>query len=53
MEDYCPPYFTYQDFGSQLAMDFYDPDEMADIVASSGAKYVKFTSLADNSLKDM
>ncbi len=39
MEDYCSPYFTYQDFGSQLVMDFYDPDEIADIVASSGAKY--------------
>ncbi len=39
LEDYYPPKFTYQDFGSMLTMDFFESDRIADIVAMSGAKW--------------
>ena len=39
-----PPKFTYQDFGSQLTMEFFDPNWFADVVTASGAKYLVFTS---------
>ncbi len=38
MQDFFPPRFTYQDFGPMLTMDFFDADQIADIVAGSGAR---------------
>ena len=38
LKDYFPPKFTYQDFGPMLTMEFFDPKQIADIVAGSGAK---------------
>ena len=38
LRDYFPPKFTYQDFGPQLTMEFFDPEAIADIVNASGAK---------------
>ena len=38
LEDYFPPRFVYQDFGPQLTMEFFKPEEIADIVAGAGAK---------------
>ena len=40
MKENYPPNFTYQDFGSQLTMEFFDPDWFADLVTASGAKYL-------------
>ena len=40
MKENYPPHFTYQDFGSQLTMEFFDPDWFADLVTASGAKYL-------------
>ena len=44
MEEYFPPKWTYQDFGPQLTMEFFDAEEFADLVATAGAKYLVFTS---------
>jgi len=44
MKDNYPPHFTYQDFGPQLTMEFFDPQWFADLVTASGAKYLVFTS---------
>ena len=38
MKDYYPPNFTYQDFGPELKMEFFDPNQFADLVKASGAK---------------
>ena len=38
MEDNYPPNFTYQDFGPQLKMEFFNPAKFADLVKASGAK---------------
>ena len=40
MEENYPPNFTYQDFGSELKMEFFNASEVADIVQASGARYV-------------
>ena len=46
MKDNYPPKFTYQDFGPQLTMEFFDPQWFADLVTASGAKYlVRFATL--------
>jgi len=44
MADYYAPKFRYQNFGSQLTMEFFNASQIADIVAGSGAKYFVFTS---------
>ena len=44
MSENYPPKFTYQDFGSQLTMELFDPNRFADIVLRSGAQYLVFTS---------
>ena len=41
LKDYFPPKFVYQDFGPQLTMEFFDPEEIAKIVAGAGAKYLR------------
>ena len=52
LEDYYPPKFTYQDFGSMLTMDFFESDRIADIVAMSGAKWgQKFSSRSESRTK--
>ena len=38
LADYFPPKFRYQNFGSQLTMEFFNASQIADIVAGSGAK---------------
>ena len=38
LAEYFPPKFRYQNFGSQLTMEFFNASEIADIVAGSGAK---------------
>ena len=38
MEDYYPPNFTYQDFGQNIRMEFFDPNWFAELVKKSGAK---------------
>ena len=38
LSEYFPPKFRYQNFGSQLTMEFFNASEIADIVAGSGAK---------------
>ena len=38
MEDNYPPSFTYQDFGPELKMEFFDANQFADLVKASGAK---------------
>ncbi|GAB6020414.1 hypothetical protein CHUAL_003113 [Chamberlinius hualienensis] len=44
MEDNYPPDFTYQDFAEQFQIEFFDPDQWADLFMASGAKYVVLTS---------
>ncbi|GAB6028010.1 hypothetical protein CHUAL_002237 [Chamberlinius hualienensis] len=39
-----PPDFTYQDFAPQFQIEFFNPDQWADILQASGAKYVVLTS---------
>ena len=39
MKDNYPPDFTYADFASQFTAEFYDPDQWADIIKASGAKW--------------
>ena len=38
MEDYYPPNWTYQDFGPEIKMEFFDPNWFAEVVKKSGAK---------------
>ena len=38
MEANYPPNFTYQDFGAELKMEFWDPKWFAEVVQNSGAK---------------
>ncbi len=53
LEDYYPPKFTYQDFGSMLTMDFFESDRIADIVAMSGAKWgQKFSNRSESRTKN-
>ena len=40
MEENYPPNFTYQDFGRELKMEFFNASWIADLVKDSGAKYV-------------
>lgn len=44
MQNNYPPRFTYQDFARDFTAEFFDPNKLADILKSSGAKYVVFTS---------
>ncbi len=44
MKNNYPPRFTYQDFARDFTAEFFDPYKWADILQSSGAKYVVFTS---------
>ena len=39
LAEYTAPKFQYQDFGSQLTMEFFNASEIADIIAGSGTKY--------------
>ncbi|NP_001279640.1 tissue alpha-L-fucosidase precursor [Callorhinchus milii] len=36
--------FTYPDFASQFTAEFFDPDQWADLIQDSGARYVVLTS---------
>ena len=38
LKNYFPPKFTYQDFGAQLTMEFFDAKEIARMVRDAGAK---------------
>ena len=40
MEENYPPNFTYQDFGRDLKMEFFNASWISDLVKDSGAKYV-------------
>ena len=40
MKKNYPPNFEYQDFAPQFTAEFFDPNEWADLVEASGAKYV-------------
>ena len=44
MEANYPAGFTYEDFGPQFTAEFFDPNQWADILKASGAKYVVLTS---------
>ncbi|KAI5730705.1 hypothetical protein M8J76_016600 [Diaphorina citri] len=44
MERNYKPGFTYQDFAKDFTAEFFDANHWADILASSGAKYVVLTS---------
>ncbi|XP_048345325.1 plasma alpha-L-fucosidase isoform X2 [Sphaerodactylus townsendi] len=44
MEKNYPPGFSYEDFGPLFTAEFFDADQWADILKSSGAKYVVLTS---------
>jgi alpha-L-fucosidase len=39
-----PPGFTYGDFAKEFRAEFFDPNQWADILSASGAKYVVLTS---------
>ena len=39
MKKTYPPDFTYQDFARDFTAEFYNPDEWAEILQTSGAKY--------------
>jgi len=39
MKKNYPPNFTYQDFARDFTAEFYNPDEWAEILQASGAKY--------------
>ena len=49
MKENYPPKFTYQDFGRDLKMEFFNATCIADIVKESGARftllYFRFTKL--------
>ncbi len=38
MKENYPPNFTYQDFGPQLSMEFFNATRLAEVVRESGAK---------------
>ena len=38
MKENYPPTFTYQDFGLELKMEFFDPNWFADLVYDAGAR---------------
>merc|ERR1712038_716314 len=44
MEKNYKPGFTYADFGPMFTTEFFDPNQWADVLAASGAKYVVLTS---------
>ncbi|KAM4785793.1 plasma alpha-L-fucosidase isoform 2-T2 [Cyanocitta cristata] len=44
MEANYPPGFSYEDFGPLFTAEFFDPNQWADILKASGAKYVVLTS---------
>ncbi|XP_064628607.1 alpha-L-fucosidase-like [Lineus longissimus] len=44
MEKNYPPGFSYADFAPMFRAEFYNPDQWADILAASGAKYIVLTS---------
>lgn len=37
-----PPGFTYPDFGPMFTAEFFEPQQWAEILKSSGAKYTQF-----------
>jgi alpha-L-fucosidase len=39
MKENYPPNFTYQDFGVDLQMEFFDANLFADLIKDSGARY--------------
>jgi alpha-L-fucosidase len=39
-----PPGFTYAEFAKDFKAEFFNPDEWAEILSASGAKYVVLTS---------
>ena len=45
MEENYPPNFTYQDFGRELKMEFFNASWIADLVKDSGAKYALFSNV--------
>ena len=40
MQDNYPPGFSYEDFAPMFTNELFDPDQWADIIEASGAKYV-------------
>lgn len=44
MKKYYPPKWTYADFAKDFRAEFYNPKKWRDIIVSSGAKYIVFTS---------
>ncbi|XP_070580012.1 alpha-L-fucosidase-like [Ptychodera flava] len=44
MKDNYPPDFEYQDFAPMFTAELFDPDEWADILSASGARYLVLTS---------
>ena len=60
MKENYPRNFTYQDFGSQLKMEFFNANKFADLVQASGAKYdfipvISFVKMShtDSSIADI
>ena len=41
MKKNYPPGFTYPEFGPMFTAEFFQPDQWAEIIKSSGAKYYK------------
>jgi alpha-L-fucosidase len=41
MQDNYPPDFGYEDFAPMFKAELFDPDQWADIIEASGAKYVR------------
>ncbi len=39
MKKNYPPGFSYPEFGPMFTAEFFDPDQWADILKSSGARY--------------
>ena len=44
MDKNYPPNFEYADFAKDFKAEFFDPDDWADLIQESGAKYVVLTS---------
>ena len=44
MQDNYPPNFSYEDFAPMFKAELFDPDQWADIIEASGAKYVSIAS---------
>ncbi|KZS15372.1 Plasma alpha-L-fucosidase [Daphnia magna] len=44
MKKNYPPGFTYPEFGPMFTAEFFDPEQWAEILKSSGAKYIVLTS---------